>query len=131
MRFGELDPYGHVNHAVYLTYLEVARTELLAAHGLGLDVLLADGVQLVVVEAQVRYRAAAVAGDRLTVETWVDEVRRASSRWRQVIRRGDVVVVDATLRAAATDRDGRPVPPPPRLAALLAELTRSDGAGPA
>lgn len=124
MRFGELDPYGHVNHAVYLTYLEVARTELLAAHGLGLDVLLANGVQLVVVEAQVRYRAAAVAGDRLTVETWVDEVRRASSRWRQVIRRGDEVVVDATLRAAATDHHGRPVPPPPPLAALLAGLTR-------
>ena len=27
VRFNELDPYAHVNHAVYATYCEVARTE--------------------------------------------------------------------------------------------------------
>ena len=27
VRFSELDPYGHVNHAVYLTYFEQARCE--------------------------------------------------------------------------------------------------------
>ena len=26
VRFAELDPYAHVNHAVYATYCEVART---------------------------------------------------------------------------------------------------------
>ena len=37
VRFHELDPYGHVNHGVYLNYFEAARIEVLDAVGFGLN----------------------------------------------------------------------------------------------
>ena len=36
VRFGELDPYNHVNHAVYISYFEAARVELLMEAGYSL-----------------------------------------------------------------------------------------------
>ncbi len=37
VRFSELDPYGHVNHAVYLNYLEIGRIEALDRAFPGMD----------------------------------------------------------------------------------------------
>jgi acyl-CoA thioester hydrolase len=67
VRFGELDPYGHVNHAVYLSYLEAARVEALSAVGFGLDRLQREGLHVVVVDLRVRFHRPAVLGDTLTV----------------------------------------------------------------
>ena len=36
VRFSEVDPYRHVNHAVYIVYFEEGRTAALAAAGLDL-----------------------------------------------------------------------------------------------
>ena len=36
VRFGELYPYNHVNHAVYISYFEAARVELLMEAGYSL-----------------------------------------------------------------------------------------------
>ncbi|MEM8925281.1 MAG: thioesterase family protein [Actinomycetota bacterium] len=122
VRFAELDPYGHVNHAVYVTYLEVARTEALAACGIPLDEMAGRGVQLVVTTLNVRYRRAATAGDRLTVETSVAELRRARGTWRQRILRGDEELVTAEVTAGVTDADGRPIRPPDWLYPALRQL---------
>lgn len=117
VRFAELDPYAHVNHAVYVTYFEVARTEALAAVGLPLDEMARKGYQFVVTELAVRYRRAAEAGDRLTVETEVSSVGRASTRWSQRCLRegpdGVEQMVTADLKVGVTDSHGRPVKPPP------------------
>ena len=120
VRFNELDPYGHVNHTVYLTYLEVARVDLLAAHGVELiDLATRTGAQLVVVGVEVDYLAPAVAGDRLTVTCEVAERRRASVRFHQTVRRGDRELVRARVRAAVLDADGRPRALPEALLAAL------------
>ena len=114
VRFAELDPYAHVNHAVYLTYMEVARTEALTAVGLPLQDLAAEGYQFVVTELAVRYRRAATAGETLTVETAVTELGRASTRWSQRILRwadGEAMVT-GELKVGVTDRSGRPTKPP-------------------
>lgn len=112
VRFAELDPYGHVNHAVYIGYFEVARTEALAFCDLPLELMAERGYQMVVTELRARFRAPATAGDRLTVETAVAELRRASGVWHQRILRGDQVLVTAELTAAVTDRAGKPTKPP-------------------
>lgn len=122
VRFNELDPYGHVNHGVYLTYFEVARIELLDSIGFGLTRLQELGFHLVVVEVNTRFRAPAVAGDRLTVVSEVADMRRASSRWHQRLLRGDDEIATNDVRAAITDLDGRPVSPPPQLTAALETL---------
>lgn len=122
IRFADLDLYGHVNHAVYLTYLETARTDLLDEVGFGIDRLKQRGVHLVVVDVSVRFVRPAVFGDRLRIETEVVEVRRASSRWRQRIAVDGATIVEATLRAACTDETGRPVAAPPDLVTALSHL---------
>lgn len=120
VRFHELDPYGHVNHAIYLSYLEAARIDLLAARGLDLLRLAAEtGAQLVVVGLEVGFLAPAVAGDELEVTCRVLERRRASVWFRQEIRRGPAVLVRARVRTATLDRDARAAPLP---AALMAAL---------
>jgi len=108
VRWGELDPYHHVNHATYLSYLEHARIAALESIGWGMDDIAATGHQVVVVRIDARFRLPAGGGDELVVQTSIDELRGASSRWRQRIVRGDDVVLDAEVTAASTNLEGRP-----------------------
>ncbi len=115
VRFYELDPYGHVNHGVYLNYFEVARIELLDDLGWGLPRLQELGYHLVVVEVNLRFRAPAVAGDRLTVHSELTQLRRVSATWQQRLVRGDDPIADNRIRSTITDPSGRPCPAPPEL----------------
>lgn len=108
VRWSDLDPYGHVNHAVYLTYLEHARITALESIGWGLPAIEQLGFRVVVVRADLRFRASAVAGDDLLVASGIAELRPASSIWHQEIRRGREVIVEAEVHGACTDLEGRP-----------------------
>lgn len=112
VRFNELDPYGHVNHAQYVSYFEHGRTEALEQLGLGLHDMAAKGIQVVVMEITVSYKRPAVAGDELSIETWISEMRRASTVWEQCILRGDEICSVITVRAGITDTTGKPIRPP-------------------
>jgi acyl-CoA thioester hydrolase len=122
VRFHELDPYGHVNHAVYLHYFEQARIELLDAVGYGLARLEELGFALVVIEVRVRFLQPAFAGDVLTVESDIVDVRPASSRWHQRLLRGDEVLATNDVRAAITDLSGRPIAAPAGLTEAMRTL---------
>ena len=119
VRFGELDPYNHVNHAVYVAYFEAGRDEALRSAGLGLDRLADLGFQFVVTDLTVKFRRPAVGGDSLVVETWISELRGVTSQWRQRILRSDEVLVECELRAGSTDRAGRPKRLPDEARTLL------------
>jgi acyl-CoA thioester hydrolase len=120
VRFHELDPYGHVNHAVYLTYLEVARIDHLAARGIDLLELAGrTGAQLVVAGIEVDYLAPAGAGDELAVTCRLHERRRVSARFTQEIHRDGEVLVRARVRTATIDASGRPAALPAELLAAL------------
>ena len=124
-RFGELDPYNHVNHAVYVSYFEAARCVALEDVGMALPDLSDENVQIVVTNLEVRFREPATARDTLRIETEVAELRRASTKWNQRIIReaDDTVLVQAQLTAAVCDNAGKPRRPPPdfmsRLEALI------------
>ena len=122
VRWSELDPYGHVNHAVYLTYLEHARIAALESIGWGLAAIENRGFRVVVVRADLRFRAPAVDGDQLAVVSGIAELRPASSIWRQEIRRGGEVLVEAEITGACTDLEGRPRRVPPELQGALRRL---------
>ncbi len=123
VRFHELDPYGHVNHAVYLHWFEQARVDLLEELGVGLPRLARLGFQLVVARVDVCFRRAVVAGDELDVRSEVVEIRPASSRWQQTLTRGDEVVATNDLRSAITDLHGRPTRAPDELVTALERLS--------
>lgn len=122
VRWSELDPYHHVNHAVYLTYLESARIEALDEMGFGMDRLREEACQIVVTEMSLRFLRSAVGGDMLDIETEVVEVRRASTRWRQTIQKEGEVFVTAELVGAITDLAGKPRRLPEAFGEALASL---------
>lgn len=124
VRFYELDPYDHVNHTNYFSYFETARIEYLAEMGWGLDVMKEQGWQLVVVEANARFLAAAKYGEELTIRTWVEETGRVKSVWRQVMTRAGDEIARLTISAAFTDLQGKPRRLPEDFAAHLQTLRR-------
>ena len=75
VRFRDCDPMGHVNNAVYLTYLESARFAWWrSAFGpLGLK---EHG--FIVARVEIDYRKPALPGDRLLIRLRVDNVGRSS-----------------------------------------------------
>ena len=108
VRWGELDPYNHVNHATYLSYLEHARIAALDSIGWGMDVIAAAGYQVVVVGIDIRFRSPATAGDTLTIDTSLKRLGASESAWSQVIRRGDEVLEPVAGRQRLrTGRGGR------------------------
>lgn len=119
VRFYELDPYGHVNHSVYIQYFEAARVRWLTEIGFPLDKLQADGVQLVVVEIHTRYLGSAGPDDELIVETELADLRRVSMTFEQRIRRGEETLVEQTITAACVNDDGRPIRVPAGLMAAF------------
>ena len=123
VRFYELDPYGHLNHSAYIQFFETGRCELLDEAGLDLAGLDERGYRFVVSRIEASFLRPVVAGDVLTVETGLAELRRASSIWRQRLLRGDEVVARQELRAALTDPDGKPVRAPDYLARALARYS--------
>ncbi len=112
VRFGDLDPYDHVNHARYFTYFESARIELLDEMGYGMDVMKRAGFQIVLVEVTASFVTPATLHDRLQVTTRVVDVKRATSLWRQEARRNGELVATLDVKAAFTDLDGRPTRAP-------------------
>ena len=129
VRFYELDPYGHLNHSVYVQLFETGRIELLDSAGLGLHDLEEQGYRFVVSRIETQFLASAVGGDSLVIETGVVENRRASSRWGQRILRGDEVLATQEVVAAVTDTDGKPVRSPAFIGEALAPFTiEQDGA---
>ncbi len=117
VRFGDLDPYDHVNHARYFTFFESARIELLEEIGFGMDVMKETGFQIVLVELSAGFHAPAVLHDRLLIETVVVEVKRSTTRWRQEARRAGELVASLDVKAAFTDRSGKPTRSPDGFAA--------------
>jgi acyl-CoA thioester hydrolase len=82
VRFRDCDPLGHVNNAVYLTYLEQARFNLWRAQ-FGYVARAAGeggrrGLGFILAKAEVDFTAQARYGDELEVRLGLDSVRRSS-----------------------------------------------------
>jgi YbgC/YbaW family acyl-CoA thioester hydrolase len=90
--------------------------------GWGLDVMKAQGWQMVVVEAHARFLAAARYGEELTIHTWVEDVGRVKSTWQQTMIRHDGEVARLTITAAFTDLAGHPRRIPDEFAVHVSSL---------
>lgn len=106
----ECDMQGVVNNAVYQNYLEHARHEFLKARGLDFAQLTADGIIVVVVRAEIDYRASLRSGDRFEVSVEPFMSSRVRLAFRQQIRllTSDSIVLDAVIVTTAVNSRGRP-----------------------
>lgn len=94
----DLDAAGHVNHAVYLTYMESARTAAYFALVRGKR---ASDLDIILARAVVDYRSAATMHDELVVEVRPGRVGESSFTLLYTIREkktGRVVVEGETVQ---------------------------------
>lgn len=113
-----------VFHATYLDFMERARIEWLRALGFEPQEL-ARRFQLVFIvrELAIAYLRPAVLDDLLAVTALVESVGRAQLTFRQEVRRGDEILIRATVNVACVAAGSlKPMPmPEPVRAALGAE----------
>lgn len=108
VRFYELDPYDHVNHAVYFSYFETARIAALASVGYDLTRLKVEGFHLVVADIRARFLRPAAYGETLDITSHLVELKRVTSRWSQSAAVDGEVIATLELIGAITDGEGRP-----------------------
>jgi YbgC/YbaW family acyl-CoA thioester hydrolase len=111
VRSPEIDSFGHVNHAVFLNYLEHARYLALEEAGLDWSSLADEGWQIFVVRIELDYLAEATRGDGLLIRTWAASFRRTTMVLAQEIVRDDdpeILVARAQVTAVWIGYDGRP-----------------------
>ena len=75
LRFSDLDAYGHVNSAVYFTYLETARVKLF--HDFFKEVS-AQGIFTVVARAECDFKIPITLYDEVVVTLWMSKTGRSS-----------------------------------------------------
>ena len=89
VRYAETDQMGVAHHANYLVWCEEARTAHFRRSGVSYRDLENQGLILVVVEVQVRYRAPARYDDLLRVDCWVRDRNRRRLIFGYAVRRPD------------------------------------------
>lgn len=112
VRSPELDSFGHVNHAVFLNYLEHARYLALEQAGFDWSSLDELGHQIFVVRLEIDYLAEATRGHRLLIRTWAEAFKRTQMIFGQEIVREDdpdTVVVRARVTGVWIGPSGRPM----------------------
>jgi len=115
VRYAETDGMRIVYHGNYLTYFEQARTELLRSIGLTYARIESLGLFVIVIEAHVNFRRAAVYDDLLHVTAMVKEMPTNRIKIEYDIRRNheDEVIVDGyTLHTFFNPQTNRPARPP-------------------
>ncbi|HEU4978075.1 MAG TPA: thioesterase family protein [Solirubrobacteraceae bacterium] len=103
VRYGECDPQGIVFNANYLAYFDVAFTELWREALGRWDEMVERGVDAVVAEANVRFRAPARFDDVLALRLAIAELGRTSLTTSTEVRRGGDVLVEMRLRHVFVD----------------------------
>ena len=116
VRFSDCDPLGHVNNAVYLTYLEQARIVLWRSQVGSWSRLQPDGRRgegFILARAEVDFRSQAHDGDRLEVRLALQSFGRTSATYEYEIvdvPTGRLVSTARTVQVWYDYDAGKPVP---------------------
>lgn len=115
VRHYELDALGHLNHAVYHSYGEVARIEALEKASGGRDGLRAENLSPVLLESHIVYRRELRAGDVVEVTA---EFEFGSGKVfhgkHQILKRDGTVAAEITCVLGLMDLEKRKLVADPR-----------------
>ncbi len=121
--YEDTDFSGVVYHASYLRFMERGRTEMLRSKGVDQGAVLAgeagERFGFAVRAMAIDFLKPARMDDLLSIETDVVEVGGASMELAQRVKRGDELLIAATVRIACVV-DGRPCRLPAAIRAKLA-----------
>jgi acyl-CoA thioester hydrolase len=100
VRFADTDAMGVVHHANYLAYFEAGRVEAMRQIGVDYASVVARGLHLVVIQANVHYVKPAHFDDVLEVETRVADIGAARFTFTyRMILDGDLIATGSTAHA--------------------------------
>ena len=108
VRYRDLDPLGHVNNAVYASYMEQARTRYLTE---ALGTPPAD-IQAVIAHIEIDFRRSIEGSDDLTVAVRTTEMGESSITMTYEIRANGAISATGETVMVAVDEDGDPVSVP-------------------
>lgn len=114
VRTYECDAYGHVNNAVYLHYLEYARTEYLRDIGFDYNGAVQAGYGLYVARVEIDYKKPALPEEILRIQTWPIKKGAVSGVMQQKILRGEELIAEAKVTWAFVNAAGSPTRLPAR-----------------
>jgi acyl-CoA thioester hydrolase len=123
VRFRDVDAFGHVNNAVYFTYMEQARIGYMRAAGL-VPKNYGD-TWLIIAEATCQFKAPSPFGASLVVKVRVPELRRSSFLMEYRIEECStrrVMAVGRTVNVAYDYAAGKSRPIPPDWRAKIEQL---------
>jgi acyl-CoA thioester hydrolase len=106
VRFRDCDSLGHVNNAVYLTYLEEARVQLRERLGLA-------WTEMILARCEIDFRDQVSVGEEVEVTMWPTRVGNKSFDLSYELKVGERLVAEAKTVLVAFDyeRDeSRPLP---------------------
>lgn len=133
--YEDTDAGGVVYHANYIRWFERARSDLVELLGVDQRAALEQGIGgYTVAELAIRYRAPAMLGDTVIIETWPVSVGQVTCTLHQTALRGKTVLADGTVKVGFISPDGKPVRQPrawfQAFAQLAAEREASLGGAP-
>ena len=112
VRYAETDRMGLLHHANYLVYFEQARIDLLRQMGGSYRELEYQGYLLVLVKAEVKYKAPAYFDDTLTIRTTVTRTSPVRLEHKYEVFRDGKVIAEGATTLGCVDREGKLQPMP-------------------
>jgi len=106
--YEDTDAGGIVYYANYLKYLERARTEFLLEKGIDVAEYHKKGYLFAVIHVDVNYKRPARLGEIIDVTTEVTELTNVTINLKHQIFRDDTLLVEAYVKVACIDKDGKP-----------------------
>ncbi|MEV4598245.1 thioesterase family protein [Amycolatopsis sp. NPDC049253] len=103
VRYHECDGQGIVFNAHYQSYVDMASFEVVKALFGSYDAFLATGTDMVVAEANLRYRAPCRYDDDLVVAVFLAHLGTTSIVYESEIRRGGKLTTEAKVRYVLVD----------------------------
>ena len=124
VRFRDCDAMGHVNHAVYFTYLEQCRLTFWRE----LTGTPSPHTRVIIARAECDYRAPAHFGDELEVRLNVEAIGRSSfTLVYEIVKVGGPLIAGGkTVMVSYDYAAGRSMPLSPETRALLEQVKGSD-----
>jgi YbgC/YbaW family acyl-CoA thioester hydrolase len=111
----ELDSFGHVNHAVYLNYMEQARWEIIRQIGL-IGKLIQEAKKLVVIKIEVRYVNELKLFDEIIIQTKVKkEAPYLVFNHKLIQQTGNYQIARAVVKTILLDHNKTPLDIPEEL----------------
>ncbi|MFA9415202.1 acyl-CoA thioesterase [Natrinema sp. HArc-T2] len=116
VQYRDLDPQGHVNNAVYVSYLETARVDYLEA----MADMAAEDISFVVASLEIDYERPITKADDPTVALWITYLGESSCTMEYEIRVDGTVTATAETTMVHVDPEtGRATPLPDELRARM------------